>query len=292
MPLTTIYDGGTRIIGDTSALEESLHPAVMAYVNVMRQASGGNYIMTLNEIDAVNNMVKAMVANGIWSKMKAVYPIIGGTAAAHKYNLVDPRDNNAAYRLSFLGGGWIHSANGATPNGATSYADTFLNANSVLTLSSNHLSYYSRTASNISVVYDCGCSTDSVAANNMFDIYFRRTIDNTSGFDSGSAFSSRAFTNTIPTSSGFFIGSKISNSDRKLFHNGILRATTTATNTNTLPTRTVYIGAINAGEVSGPRWFGNRQCAFFSIGDGLTEEEAKAFSTIVQAYQTKLGRQV
>lgn len=293
MPLTTIYNGGTRVIGDGTAIEQVLHPAVMNYIAAMRSPTGGNYAMSVNEIDAVNNMVQAMVANGIWSKMKAVYPVIGGTAAAHKYNLVDPRDANAAYRLSFLGGGWTHSSTGMTPNGSSSYADTFLNSNSVLTLSSNHLSYYSRTASNISVVYDCGSSVDSGAlATGMFTIYFRRTFDNTSAFDSGNALTSRAFTNTIPTSSGFFIGSKTSNSDRRLFYNGILSATNTTSDTNTLANRTVYIGAISDGAINGARWFGNRQCAFFSIGDGLSNAEAKAFSTIVQAYQTKLGRAV
>jgi hypothetical protein len=289
MPLTTLYGDGTRIVGDANALEQTLHPTVMAYINIMQSPTGGNYAMSVNEIDAVNNMVQALVANGIFSKMNALYPIIGGTAAAHKFNLIDPRDADAAYRLSFLGGGWTHSANGATPNGTTSYANTFLNPNSALTLSSNHLSYYSRTASNISIVYDCGSSGNVGTATNQFTIFLRRTLDNTSGFDSGNATTSRAFTNTIPSSLGFFVGSKISNSDRRLFYNGVLRGTNTASDTTTLSTRTVYIGAINSG---GPFFYGNRQCAFFSIGGGLTEAEAKALSTIVQEFQTKLGRQV
>jgi len=287
MPLKTIYAGGTRVIGGSTAIQQTLHPTVMNFIAIMNSNAG--YSMSVNEIDAVNNMVQALVANGIFSKMNALYPIIGGTAAAHKFNLIDPRDANAAYRLSFLGGGWTHSANGATPNGTTSYADTFLNPNSDLTLSSNHLSYYSRTASNISIVYDCGSAGNAGAATNMFSLYMRRTFDNTSGFDSGNSTPSRAFTNTIPSSSGFFIGSKTSNSDRRLFYNGVLRATNTAFDTTTLSTRTVYIGAINSGL---PIYYGNRQCAFFSIGSGLTEVEAKTLSTIVQAFQTKLGRQV
>jgi hypothetical protein len=289
MPLTALGGPtGTFIIGNTTtAFPETLHPDVMTFIAA--QASVG-YVMTRNEINALNNMVLGLVANGIWTKLQALYPFIGSTAASQKFNLKDSRDADAAYRLSFLGGGWTHSANGATPNGTTSYADTFLNANSVLTLSSNHLSYYSRTASNISVVYDCGSSANAGSAINMFSLFMRRTLDNTSAFDSGNSTPSRVSTNTIPVSSGFFIGSKTSNSDRRLFYNGVLRATNTASDTNTLSTRTVYIGAINNNGTAA--FFGNRQCAFFSIGDGLTSAEAFAYYQIVQSFQTTLGRQV
>ena len=31
--------------------------------------------------------------------MKAIYPFVGGTATTHKFNLKDPADINAAFRL-------------------------------------------------------------------------------------------------------------------------------------------------------------------------------------------------
>jgi len=55
----------------------------------------------------------------------AIYPFVGGTADAHKWNLKDPRDNDSAFRLSFFGG-WTHAATGAKPNGTTGYAKTFI----------------------------------------------------------------------------------------------------------------------------------------------------------------------
>ena len=48
---------------------------------------------------AIDTLVKQLKGYGIWSKMKAVYPFVGGTATTHKYNLKDPRDLNAAFRL-------------------------------------------------------------------------------------------------------------------------------------------------------------------------------------------------
>jgi hypothetical protein len=38
--------------------------------------------------------------------------------------------------------------------------------------------------------------------------------------------------------------------------------------------------------------FNNRECAFAFMGDGLTDAEASSLYTIVQKYQTTLGRQV
>jgi hypothetical protein len=38
--------------------------------------------------------------------------------------------------------------------------------------------------------------------------------------------------------------------------------------------------------------FSTRQCAFSSIGDGLTDTQASNFYTAVQAFQTTLSRNV
>ena len=45
-------------------------------------------------------LVKDLKATGLWTKMQAIYPFVGGTAALHKWNLKDPRDLDAAYRLT------------------------------------------------------------------------------------------------------------------------------------------------------------------------------------------------
>ena len=107
---------------------------------------------------AICTLVTSMKANGTWTKCNAIYPMVGGTAATHKFNLKNPLDTNAAFRLSFVGG-WTHSNNGALPNGTNAYADSFLNANTTLNINSSHISYYSRT--NIGEArYDMGAAVD------------------------------------------------------------------------------------------------------------------------------------
>jgi hypothetical protein len=80
---------------------------------------------------AIDNLVIGLKADSLWINMKAIYPFVGGTASAHKYNLKDPRDLDAAYRLSFSGG-WTHNANGITGNGVNTYAQTYNNSASSL----------------------------------------------------------------------------------------------------------------------------------------------------------------
>jgi len=94
--------------------------------------------------NAINQLVLDLKAYSIWTKFKALYPFVGGTATTHKYNLKNPLDTNAAFRLVF-NGGWTHSANGALSNGTNGYADTFLNPSISLSQNSTNLSYYSRT---------------------------------------------------------------------------------------------------------------------------------------------------
>jgi hypothetical protein len=70
---------------------------------------------------AINTLVVGMKADGLWALMQVIYPFIGSTASAHKWNLKDPRDLDAAYRLTFYGG-WTHSNTGITANGTNAYA--------------------------------------------------------------------------------------------------------------------------------------------------------------------------
>jgi hypothetical protein len=72
------------------------------------QAAG---LIDENQMKAVGTLVFDLKNYNLWDKMKAIYPFIGGTANTHKFNLKDPRDINAAYRLAFTGT-WYHTSQG------------------------------------------------------------------------------------------------------------------------------------------------------------------------------------
>ena len=104
----------------------------------------------LTILGALNTLETDLTTYGLTSKMKALYPFVGGTAAKHKFNFMDARDLDAAFRLTFSGG-WTHSSNGALPNGTNGYANSYFNPlTNGLTTASAHLSFYGRTGSTTS----------------------------------------------------------------------------------------------------------------------------------------------
>ncbi len=227
---------------------------------------------------AIDTLVKSLKSANIWNKMKAIYPFVGGTAAQHRFNLKDPRTVNAAFYLDFLGGG-THSAAGYLPNG-NSYADTKLGANLLQT--NNHLSYYSRT-STVNVQIEVG-AYDNLPAGIICQL---RTAGN---YISGTVASAANFS-TISSALGFWLGTKRSNTDREVYLNGNSQSSVTANASELLPSINMYLGARNKGGTSA-ELYSTKQCAFASIGDGLTDAEAANFYTAVQTFQTTLSRAV
>jgi hypothetical protein len=231
-------------------------------------------------LNAVNQLVLDLKAASIWTKMKAIYPMVGGTATTHKFNLKNPLDTNAAFRLVF-NGGWTHSTNGALPNGTNGYANTFLTPSTNLTLNSTHLSYYSRTNVNLTQV-EIGCFDNTGA----YTIIEARTANISYFLTNTSNIAGVADTN----SAAFYIGNRTASFVTNGFRNNvkIFNALTAAT---FRPSNNIYIGAANNAS-SIAQYFTTKECAFASIGDGLTDADASNFYTAVQAFNTTLGRQV
>jgi hypothetical protein len=217
--------------------------------------------------------------------MKAIYPFVGGTATSHQYNLKDPRNLNEAFFLTFLGG-WTHSNTGAIPNGTSGYANTKLNPANNLNLYSNHISVYSRTDSSSN--YDMSTYDDGRGGIALSII--RKT--NTSLFRGMNCLPSGGGASTSNNNgNGFYINSRISNNSMSIYKNGNLVGSNTDTASNLQPRGSIVIGATsyNTDTIFG---YSSFECAFASIGDGLTSTEAENFYLAVQAFQTTLGRQV
>lgn len=231
--------------------------------------------------NAINNFVINCKAAGIWTKFKAIYPMVGGTATTHKWNLKNPADTNASFRLVFSGG-WTHSSTGATPNGVNAYADTFLVPNTVLTQNSTHISYYSRTNSNLTEI-EIGASNGPNATDDKLVLEIR-----TSGVTYYNINSTTTYIQALDTDSrAFYIGNRTASNVVNGWRNSSKLATGTTAST-TPSTANVYLGAFN--RTSSVALYSNKECAFASIGDGLTDTEALVFNQIVEGYQYELGR--
>lgn len=235
-------------------------------------------ITSTTQKSAVNTLVSGLKSNSLWTKFNAIYPMVGGTATSHKFNLVNPVDSNAAFRLSFIGG-WTHSSNGALPNGTNGVADTFLNANTTLSLNDNHISFYSRTQNAVNGV-DIGCSSGAAPHYDIEIYYASRFYSNFADYGAGTS-------GAVTT--GFFLNSRIASGSYKGYRNASIEQTNVITST-TKPNYTLTLGARNNAGV--PAFWANRECAFASIGSGLTDGEVSTLNTLVTNFQTTLGRNV
>jgi hypothetical protein len=77
--------------------------------------------------------------------------------------------------------------------------------------------------------------------------------------------------------------------------NGWRNSTKVATGTNTAlsrPNLNIFLANMNFNGVPNSGLYGKRECAFASIGDGLTDTDASNLYTAVQAFNTTQGRQV
>jgi hypothetical protein len=214
-----------------------------------------------------------MKADGTWAPAKAIYPMVGASAAACAQNL-----KSSSFTGTFSSG-WTFASTGATPNGTSAWAQTGLNVNTLAT-NSISLSYYSRTNTQTQQGHYIDASSSLTS---------RFGIANFSGAYYVYLSNTPAFPNVSQTNSlGFFQGYRNNTSNVQGYKN----------NTKIITNGTEPITALvnKSFEIARDSFLGsgytNEECAFASIGDGLTDTQASDFYTCVQAFQTTLSRAI
>ena len=278
-------------IGDglSSTEVSDLYDAVLTYQQTVRYDSDAQAFFDAAGITdgteqiAVNNLVLDFKNDGLWSKMGAIYPFVGGTATTHKYNLKDPRDLDAAFRLDF-NGGWTHSSTGATPNGSTGYADTHFKE---LTQNDTSFGVYSRTqiaaGSGVIIGYRFNASAHGSHIFPRFsgDLYKSRCQD-----DEAAGNDVSGQTNT----QGFYFLSRTSSTTYNAVFDTTQNSITKTSVSGGINSYSHYLAARNNQGTAGN--FNSCEQAFAFCGDGLTSGEQTSLYNAVQAFQTTLGREV
>jgi len=243
-----------------------------------RVTTAGGTLST-TEKNAVNQLVLDMKSAGIWSSMKAIYPMVGASAAACAQNL-----KSSSFTGTFSSG-WTFSANGVQGNGSSAFFNTALNTSTNLTSTSTHLSIYVRNNSNAGAPYDLANATNAGMTTDPTYLISR--------YSSGLAYIGIADTNYATTfatsdSRGFWSGGTNGSRAQILYKNGTSVAT--GTGSGSFANNNLYLGAANGGGASA--FFTDKQYAFCSIGDGLSGTNQSNLYTAVQAFQTTLSRNV
>jgi flagellar assembly factor FliW len=257
---------------------------------------------------AVQRLVKSLKDESLWAKMKVIYPMVGGTEAAHKLNLKDPQDTDAAFRLVFVGhlngavNGITHNSRGIKFGGAsnTGLGDTKFVPNTHFTAVNNfHISCYMYyDTENFRSGYVLGAATSGGG-----NLYFQADSEN-------AAYTINNVTSTIDT---IYKNFPVTGRPKSTFmlmdsgadKRGYLRTVHKdlyeiwargAAATGTLPTHSLMLNGFNNNGT--PNWSWASQADYFktlqfvTIGDSLTTLEAYKLHAIIEQFQLELGRQV
>jgi len=267
---STSNAGLTDIVGLTTDSDAQAFITAAAITNATQQS-------------AIDTLVKGLKTDGIWTKMKAIYPFVGGTASTHKYNLKDPRDLDAAFRLQF-NGGITHSSTGVLPNGTNGYANTFfIPSVQIANADSFHFSIYSRT--NGAWTYPDIGAIEYDGDGNYYVVQSFYGINanggNTTLWHGNN--NARGFLDT--NSLGLYVGNRNLTGSATAFKNGVLKLTNSAGSALSAGVPMSLMALL--GE-----FYGRRELAFSTLGTGLTNTDNTNLYTRIQTFQTTLSRQV
>jgi hypothetical protein len=254
---------GVRVGGFTASSGGGFDPDAQAFFDRVTTAGG---TLTTTEKNATNQLVLDMKSAGIWSSMKAVYPMVGASAAACAQNL-----KSSSFTGTFLGG-WTFASTGIKGNGTNAYMSTALN---MLTQqpSSANIGVYVR-------VGHTGASAYPIAWHAVSSPTFNY-LGGVRWDDSYLGTSTTLIQNSA-TYTGFFQRSAsvgVNNRRRNNTSQGTNTASYTAAND------TILLG-VNDSNTS------NAEFSLFCIGDYITTTQQDNFYTAVQSFQTTLSRQV
>ncbi len=215
--------------------------------------------------NAWTTAVLAMKAANIYSKLIAAYPYLGGTAATHKWNAIDPRDLDAAYRITFSGT-ITHNSNGVTFDGSTGWGDLHINPSVVFSATYLSMHNYVKVATNTGIVMAGGSGV------------FEWTV-NANGNNAGSA----GVTPPAGITYGMFSNTR----------NGATQVNATIDGFNyygDAGTFTGYAGtSMNVGRNTAGNLYFAGTVGFQAVGR-LTTDEAQALDIIIYNYQLALSR--
>lgn len=243
-------------------------------------AAGGS--LTTTEQTATLQLVLDLKDYGIWTKIKAAYPMVGGgtgTTAARQA-ACSQNLKSSSFTGTFTSG-WTYASTGVTGDGVSAYMDTFYNTSVENTLSNGFLGVYLRTNSAGNPTCDIGNYNGSNSATTIY-ARFNNAILN--------RWNDVVDFPTISTndSRGWRYVNRNLSTEKKVGVNSTI-TTVIAASVAQINAK-IYLSALSSNNSASQ--FSNRECAFACIGEGLTDTEATNFYTAVQTFQTTLSRQV
>ena len=252
-----------------------------AYINKIVDVGG---TMTQAVANTVNTLFTNLKSDGLYTQTKALYPMVGGIAAAHALNAKSVNDADTTVTwLGIMSGSTGHSSAGCLPDGTANCYGSIARTPTELF--------------NSATDYSIGLYQSAYTANNGFAI----------GVISGATFTNPRFQINVPfdgtnnylglggsvlagpislTPTGLFFGSRTSATSLTLYKNGSFQ-TSDANSVSNIQTSDIQFFGLggNANKHIGT-------VSFIILADGFDSTESSNLYNSIQTFQTSLGRQV
>lgn len=267
----------TNFVGSATADSNTVTPTSSVDADAQAFITAAS-ITDPTQQSAINQLVVDLKGYSIWTKMKTIYPYVGGSAASHSYNL----KNTAQFQITW-NGGVTHSVNGVLFGGVNGYGNTGYNLSVNNTANNISGGTYSRTnlVASGSFMGGLNASFDGLLITPKF-------TDNNTYYGTND-YVANGSGNFVTDTRGMFVVTRVNSSNKAIYRNGS-QISTSGTTTNVSPNVNLFIGARNYNGIA--QTFDNIEHAFDYVGELLTGAEIANLTTAVQAFQTTLGRQV
>lgn len=261
----------------------------MIFINsfIFTDPDAKNYLDAIRAVDqvknelAVQNLFKNLKAGGNYIPGYPIYPMYGNHLDAVKINATDPRNLDAAFRLTFPAGITV-SADGIQGNGTSQYVKTFFTGAN-FTLNNTCLAFYSGTnqsRSETEITVFSGANSHQLSLRIADIAYF----ESYKGNDSLSRLTF-ASTNSL--------GLHLENRTASNNHNAWIRGTkvaTAATVSGALHTLEYRLLCLNDNGTNST--FSSKKCMFAALLPGRSDAQAIALNNTIKQFNTELGRSV
>jgi hypothetical protein len=249
-------------------------PDAAAYLAEVIDA-GGSVDATMSA--ATETLFLELKSNNLYTKLYTFYPTLGGVGASHSLN--GKRSMGTTYDLDFFGG-WIHDATGFLGNTINTYADTKYNPFNETTFSALTFGFYNTNFTTANGEFYNG-SINNVSPQEWCSFraqgsQTRLNIANSGGFTK----------NVDAGQQGLYIGTTTIANNHSICYNGVVNSGGSVS--APLPPFNMYIGALNLSGRYGS--IDMKYTFWFNSNERLSNSEMTTLTTIINTYQTTLGR--
>lgn len=229
-----------------------------------------------NQIFAITYLVTQLKQNGLWNKMHALYPFVGGTALSHSINLKNP----SQYKITWSPTGVTHDLNGITGDAISGYGDTnYIISNAYK--DNFHMTAYIR--NNVSLGAKCAIGASIDNSYSQLLPYF------TPGFFQGSINQNIVSVTPNSSSKGFYQSIRPNSNQIKGYKNNDLLINNNISSSSISYTSMLILARKYNSNLG---YFSDYNMAFTSLGEAYSDEESPILTSIVQQFQTYLGRNI